>query len=162
MNLLSVEGVGKTFQDKAVFENISFGINQGQKIALIAKNGSGKTTLLKVVAGQLSPDQGEVNQRKGLNVSFLAQEPNLDPNRTVEECILQSGNPILKIISRYESALLPRGPRGISDCFEPWSSTKLGILKPSTSKFGLSLNWINLTQRYNSFLVDNANALPCV
>ena len=106
MNLLSVEGVGKTFQDKAVFENISFGINQGQKIALIAKNGSGKTTLLKVVAGQLSPDQGEVNQRKGLNVSFLAQEPNLDPNRTVEECILQSGNPILKIISRYESALL--------------------------------------------------------
>ena len=106
MNLLSVEGVGKTFQDKAVFENISFGINQGQKIALIAKNGSGKTTLLKVIAGQLSPDQGEVNQRKGLNVSFLAQEPNLDPNRTVEESILQSGNPILKIISRYESALL--------------------------------------------------------
>ena len=106
MNLLSVEGVGKTFQDKAVFENISFGINQGQKIALIAKNGSGKTTLLKVVAGQLSPDQGEVNQRKELNVSFLAQEPNLDPSRTVEESILQSGNPILKIISRYESALL--------------------------------------------------------
>ena len=106
MNLLSVEGVGKTFQDKAVFENISFGINQGQKIALIAKNGSGKTTLLKIVAGQLSPDQGEVNQRKELNVSFLAQEPNLDPSRTVEESILQSGNPILKIISRYESALL--------------------------------------------------------
>ena len=106
MNLLSVEEVGKTFQDKAVFENISFGINQGQKIALIAKNGSGKTTLLKIVAGQISPDQGEVNQRKGLNVSFLAQEPNLDPSKTVEECILQSDNPILKIIARYESALL--------------------------------------------------------
>jgi len=106
MNLLSVEEVGKTFQDKAVFENISFGINQGQKIALIAKNGSGKTTLLKIVAGQISPDQGEVNQRKGLNVSFLAQEPNLDPSKTVEECILQSDNPILKIIARYETALL--------------------------------------------------------
>lgn len=106
MNLLSVEEVGKTFQDKAVFKNISFGINQGQKIALIAKNGSGKTTLLKIVAGQISPDQGEVNQRKGLNVSFLAQEPNLDPSKTVEECILQSDNPILKIIARYESALL--------------------------------------------------------
>ena len=106
MNLLSVEEVGKTFQDKAVFENISFGINQGQKIALIAKNGSGKTTLLKIVAGQISPDQGEVNQRKGLNVSFLAQEPNLDLSKTVEECILQSDNPILKIIARYETALL--------------------------------------------------------
>ena len=106
MNLLSVEGVGKTFQDKAVFQDLSFGINQGQKIALIAKNGSGKTTLLKVVAGQLTPDQGEINHRKGLTISFLAQEPNLDPKRTVEECILESGIPMLKIISRYENALL--------------------------------------------------------
>lgn len=106
MNLLSVEGVGKTFQDKAIFENISFGINQGQKIALIAKNGSGKTTLLKVIAGELSPDQGEVNQRKDLRVSFLAQEPILNPQLTVEECILQSGNEILQIIQRYETALL--------------------------------------------------------
>lgn len=106
MNLLSVEGVGKTFQDKAVFQDLSFGINQGQKIALIAKNGSGKTTLLKVVARQLSPDQGEINHRKGLTISFLAQEPNLDPKRTVEECILDSGIPMLKIISRYENALL--------------------------------------------------------
>ena len=106
MNLLSVEGVGKTFQDKAIFENISFGINQGQKIALIAKNGSGKTTLLKVIAGVLSPDQGEVNQRKDLRVSFLSQEPILNPQLTVEECILQSGNEILQVIQRYETALL--------------------------------------------------------
>ena len=106
MNLLTVEGVGKTFQDKAIFENISFGINQGQKIALIAKNGSGKTTLLKVIAGVLSPDQGEVNQRKDLRVSFLAQEPILNPQLTVEECILQSGNEILQVIQRYKTALL--------------------------------------------------------
>ena len=106
MNLLSVEGVGKTFQDKAIFERISFGINQGQKIALIAKNGSGKTTLLKVIAGVLSPDQGEVNQRKNLRVSFLEQEPILNPTLNVEECILQSGNEILQVIQRYETALL--------------------------------------------------------
>ena len=106
MNLLSVEGVGKTFQDKAILENISFGINQGQKIALIAKNGSGKTTLLKVIAGVLSPEQGEVNKRKDMRVSFLAQEPLLNPQLTVEECILQSGNEILQVIQRYETALL--------------------------------------------------------
>ena len=106
MNLLSVEGVGKTFQDKAIFENISFGINQGQKIALIAKNGSGKTTLLKVIAGEITPDQGEVNQRKELRISFLAQEPSLNPQLTVEECILQSENEILQVIQRYEMALL--------------------------------------------------------
>ena len=79
MNLLSVEGVGKTFQDKAIFENISFGINQGQKIALIAKNGSGKTTLLKVIAGEIMPDQGEVNQRKELRVSFFGTRTQLKP-----------------------------------------------------------------------------------
>ncbi|MGB1449889.1 MAG: ABC-F family ATP-binding cassette domain-containing protein [Flavobacteriaceae bacterium] len=106
MNLLSVEGVGKTFQDKAIFENISFGINQGQKIALIAKNGSGKTTLLKVIAGELAPDQGEVNKRKDLRISFLAQEPQLNPSHTIEECILQSGNESIKVITRYENALL--------------------------------------------------------
>ena len=69
MNLLSVEGVGKTFQDKAIFENISFGINQGQKIALIAKNGSGKTTLLKVIAGEIMPDQAKSINAK--NCGFL-------------------------------------------------------------------------------------------
>ena len=106
MNLLSIEGVGKTFQDKAIFENISFGINQGQKIALIAKNGSGKTTLLKVIAGEITPDQGKVNQRKELRISFLAQEPSLNPQLTVEECILQSENEILQVIQRYEMALL--------------------------------------------------------
>ena len=106
MNLLTVEGVGKTFQDKAVFENISFGINQGQKIALIAKNGSGKTTLLKIVAGQIEADQGEVNHRKGLKISYLAQNPKLNSSLTIEECILQSDNEILSIIARYEAAML--------------------------------------------------------
>ena len=105
MNLLSVEGVGKTYQDHPVFENISFGINQGQKIALIAKNGTGKTTLLKIIAGDDSPDKGEVNQRKGTRIAYLAQEPVLNIALTVEECILQSNNEIIHVISRYEEAL---------------------------------------------------------
>ena len=105
MNLLSVEGVGKTYQDHPVFENLSFGINQGQKIALIAKNGTGKTTLLKIIAGDDSPDKGEVNQRKGTRIAYLAQEPELNIALTVEECILQSNNEIIHVISRYEEAL---------------------------------------------------------
>ncbi len=78
---------------------------KGKKIALIAKNGSGKTTLLKVITGELSPDKGEVNKRKDLRISFLAQEPQLNPSHTIEECILQSGNDNIKIINRYENAL---------------------------------------------------------
>lgn len=105
MNLLSVEGVAKIFRDQPVFENISFGINQGQKIALIAKNGTGKTTLLKLIAGEDSPDRGAINRRNGLRVAYLAQEPLLNGELSIEECILQSDNPTLKYIADYEKSL---------------------------------------------------------
>jgi len=105
MNLLSVEGISKAYGEKIVFEPISFGINQGQKIALIAKNGSGKTSILKIISGNDSPDNGIVTQRKGTRISFLTQEPILPSNLTVEEVILQSGNEILRTIANYETAL---------------------------------------------------------
>ena len=73
---------------------------------MIAKNGSGKTTLLKIVAGQIEADQGEVNHRKGLKISYLSQDPKLNSSLTIEECILKSDNEILSIIARYEAAML--------------------------------------------------------
>ncbi|MGY8922987.1 MAG: ABC-F family ATP-binding cassette domain-containing protein [Flavobacteriales bacterium] len=106
MNLLSVEGISKSFGERLIFQPLSFGISIGQKIALIAKNGSGKTTLLKIIAQQETPDLGEVNYRKGTHISYLAQEPFLKPNLTVEETILGSGNKTLQVIEKYEKALL--------------------------------------------------------
>ena len=106
MNLLSVEGISKSFGERLIFQPLSFGVSIGQKIALIAKNGSGKTTLLKIIAQQETPDLGEVNYRKGTHISYLAQEPFLKPNLTVEETILGSGNKTLQVIEKYEKALL--------------------------------------------------------
>ena len=106
MNLLSVEGVSKSYGERIIFEPISFGISKGQKIAFIAKNGSGKTTLLKIIAQQDTSDTGEVNFRKGTHISYLAQDPKLNPNLTVEETILGSDNKILQVIAVYEKALL--------------------------------------------------------
>ena len=106
MNLLSVEGISKSYGERTIFEPLSFGVSIGQKIALIAKNGSGKTTLLKIIAQQDSPDQGEVNYRKGTLISYLAQEPSLDSSLSVEETILGSGNKTLQVIEQYEKALL--------------------------------------------------------
>lgn len=106
MNLLSVEGISKAYGENVIFETLSFGISKGQKIALIAKNGSGKTTILKIIAQQETPDAGLVNFRKGTQVSYLPQEPVLDPKKTVEEIILASGNNTLEVISAYEKALL--------------------------------------------------------
>ena len=105
MNLLSIEGISKSYGEKVIFKPISFGINKGQKIALIAKNGSGKTSILNIIAGEDTPNEGSVIYRKGTRVAYLAQEPNLDPKLTVEESILQADNPTIKIISDYERAL---------------------------------------------------------
>jgi len=105
MNLLSIEGISKSYGEKVIFKPISFGINKGQKIALIAKNGSGKTSILNIIAGEDTPDEGNVIYRKGLRVAYLAQEPKLDVKLTVEESVLQADNPTLKVIAAYEKAL---------------------------------------------------------
>ncbi|MGB6151840.1 MAG: ABC-F family ATP-binding cassette domain-containing protein, partial [Pricia sp.] len=105
MNLLSVENISKSFGELVLFKDLSFGINKDQKIALIAKNGTGKTSILNIMSGADTPDSGQVNYRKGIRISFLAQEPDLDPNLTVEETIFASDNEILKVIHKYEKAL---------------------------------------------------------
>lgn len=89
-----------------MFSGISFGINQGQKVGFVAKNGTGKTSLLNILAGTDSPDEGQVVYRKDIVTAFLPQEPDLDPTLTVEETIFASDNEILKVIERYEKALL--------------------------------------------------------
>ena len=69
MNYLTVEGVTKTYGEKLLFENVSFGLEKGQKTALIAKNGTGKSTLLNIIAGLEAPDAGQVVMRKDISVS---------------------------------------------------------------------------------------------
>ena len=105
MNLLTVEGISKAYGERVIFEPLSFGVSKGQKIALIAKNGSGKTTILKIIAQQDTSDTGQVNFRKGTQISYLPQDPTLDPEKTVEEIILESGNQVLEVIADYEEAL---------------------------------------------------------
>ncbi|MET6990195.1 ABC-F family ATP-binding cassette domain-containing protein [Sediminicola arcticus] len=105
MNLLTVENISKSYGELVLFKDLSFGINKDQKIALIAKNGSGKTSILNILAGMDTPDTGQVNYRKGIRVSYLSQEPDLNPDLTIEETIFASDNEILKVISQYEKAL---------------------------------------------------------
>ncbi|MFO7719705.1 MAG: ABC-F family ATP-binding cassette domain-containing protein [Gillisia sp.] len=105
MNYLSVENIAKSFGELQLFSNISFGINEGQKVGFVAKNGTGKTTLLQILAGTEAPDDGRVVYRKDITSAFLAQEPDLDPKLTVEETIFAGENETLKVIARYEKAL---------------------------------------------------------
>ena len=105
MNYLSVENISKSFGERTLFENISFGINKDQKIAFVAKNGSGKTSILKIITGEDTPDTGQIVLRKEIKMAFLSQEPKLDPELTIEESIFASDSEILHVIERYEKAL---------------------------------------------------------
>src|SRR5690606_29824993 len=105
MNYLSVENISKSFGERVLFTDISFGINKDQKIAFIARNGTGKTSLLNIITGRDIPDTGQVVSRNGIYIGFLPQEPDLKPGLTVKEKIFASENKILKIIRAYEEAL---------------------------------------------------------
>ena len=105
VNYLSVENISKSFGERTLFENISFGINKDQKIAFIAKNGSGKTTIMNIINGEDEPDTGKVVLRKEIKMAFLSQVPNLQDELTIEESIFASDNETLKVIEEYEKAL---------------------------------------------------------
>ncbi len=105
MNYLSVESISKSYGERTLFENISFGINKDQKIAFIAKNGTGKTTIMNILTGKDEPDNGQVVTRKDIRMAFLSQVPDLQDDLTIEESIFASDNETLKVIAAYERAL---------------------------------------------------------
>lgn len=119
MNYLSVENISKSFGERVLFTDISFGINKDQKVAFIAKNGTGKTSLLNIITGKDAPDTGRVISRNGIYIGFLPQEPDLQHELTVEETIFASDNKILKIIREYEKALRnPEEEKAYQKAFE--------------------------------------------
>ena len=151
MNLLSVEGISKSYGEKVIFRPISFGINKGQKIALIAKNGSGKTSILNIIAGEDTPDEGNVVFRKGTRIAYLAQEPNLDSKLTVEESVLQADNPILKVIAEYDKALEnPEDQEAYQIAFEAMDQSQAWDFEIQYKKILFKLKLDNLNAKVGS------------
>lgn len=105
MNILSVENVSKSYGTKVLFKNISFGLDQGQKIGLLARNGAGKSSLLKILTGNDISDSGNVVMRNGISVAFLGQEPVFDKSNSVLEAALSGLNPSIIAVKEYEFAL---------------------------------------------------------
>lgn len=105
MNYLLVENLSKSYGEKQLFKNITFGLNRGQKVALIARNGTGKTSLLNIIMEKDIPDEGRVVIRKDIKVSYLPQAPEFDEELTVLDALLTSENDYFTAISNYERAL---------------------------------------------------------
>ncbi|MBL6873616.1 MAG: ABC-F family ATP-binding cassette domain-containing protein [Flavobacteriales bacterium] len=105
MNYLSVENLGKNYGERILFESLTFGLSQGDKMALIANNGTGKSSLLKIIASEDIADEGSVSLRKGIRTGYLAQEPNFDNSLTIDELLTQSQTNTNQLIQEYEQAL---------------------------------------------------------
>ena len=105
MNYISVENISKSYGDRTLFSNLSFGINKNQKVAFVAKNGTGKTSILNIIAGLDTPDEGQVIQRKDIQIAYLSQNQIFDNSLSVEQTIFATENRILPIIKQYEKAL---------------------------------------------------------
>ena len=105
MVYLQVENLTKSFGDRLLFENISFGIDQGQRVALIAQNGTGKTTLLNLLTGRESQDSGTITYRRDIRVGCLTQDPDFQPGMTVSQACFASDNDVVKAIAHYENLI---------------------------------------------------------
>lgn len=117
MNYLQVDNLSKAYGEKVLFENISFSLDKGQKIALIARNGTGKSSLMQILAGLDSPDTGKVICKRDLKISYLNQNPQLDDSITILDTIFTAGTGIIKVIHDYEYALeqIKHNPGQLSD-----------------------------------------------
>ncbi len=102
---LQIENLTKSYGDRILFESVTFGVEEGDKIGLIARNGTGKTTMLRIIAGKESADSGTVTFRNGIKVGMLEQLPEFNPEDTVTEACISPDTPTRRIISRYESAM---------------------------------------------------------
>lgn len=118
MNFLSVENLTKSFGDRVIFSDVTFGIDQGDKVAIVAKNGNGKTTMLRCLMNLEHYDAGRVVYRNDIRVAFMQQTENLDDSHTILEAVFAHDLPELQIVKKYNQALREGNEEAIHACYE--------------------------------------------
>jgi len=124
ISFLQVEGLTKSFGDLVLFENLTFGIFEGDRIGLIAKNGTGKTTLLNIITGKEDYDSGNVVYRRDLRIGYLPQDPHFPEGITVLEACFHSDSEVVGVISAYEEALISGDSGRIEELVEQMDHLK--------------------------------------
>ncbi|WP_417198119.1 ABC-F family ATP-binding cassette domain-containing protein [Bizionia sp.] len=151
MNYLTVENISKSYGELTLFENLSFSIHKDQKIAFVAKNGTGKTSILNMLSGKDTADSGQIIYRKDITVAVLSQDPELNPNLTVEEAIFDTSNPILKVIKDYEKALEnPDDAEAYQKAFELMDSNQAWDFETQYKQILFQLKLDNLNQKVSA------------
>jgi ATP-binding cassette subfamily F protein uup len=146
MNYLTVDAVAKRFGDRVLFENITFHVNQGDRVALIAKNGTGKTSMLRLITGQESPDGGKIMIHPHITMRFLSQDTELDPEKTVWQELYNSENPHIKAIVAYNDSLASGDPDAMESAMDQMDALQAWDFESQIEQI-LSRLQVNFTER---------------
>ncbi|MFA9370319.1 MAG: ABC-F family ATP-binding cassette domain-containing protein [Labilibaculum antarcticum] len=146
ISYLQVENLTKSYGDLTLFENISFGVGQGQKIALIAKNGTGKTTLLNIISGLDSQDSGDISFRSDLKIAYLEQNPDLNNSNTILNEVFNSTDPVLSVIRDYERIIKDDDQELMADILEKMDQFKAWDYENKVKQILSKLKITNLDQ----------------
>lgn len=146
MNYLSVENITKSIGDRVLFSDLKFGLEKGQKTALVAQNGTGKTTILKMLAGIEPYDSGIITFRNGIKISYLPQDPTFTASNSIFEEILQANTPQTKAVRDYELAKLSGIQEDLEKAMADVEETQAWTLEGRISEIMGQLKLDNITQ----------------
>ncbi len=118
MNYLSVENLTKSFGVRVLFSDLTFGIDQGQKVAIVAKNGAGKTTLLRCLMEMEPYDSGRIVYRNDIRIAFMEQSELLNPEQTILEAVFDHDIPELQLIKTYNIAIANNDEKALEECYQ--------------------------------------------
>jgi ATP-binding cassette subfamily F protein uup len=147
MHYVSVEGLTKSYGIKPLFENLSFHISEGDKIALIARNGAGKSTLLKIIAGLEITDEGKLWVNKDVDVAYFEQDPHLIDEATVLDNIFHHSHPVINLIKKYEAAVDAADESSINNCLAEMDELNAWDFEAKVKQIFGKLNIHNLQQK---------------
>lgn len=123
MNYLSIENITKHYGERLILNNIGFGLERGQKMALVARNGTGKSTLLRIIAGDDQAETGNVVFRNGINVGFLNQDENFPEDQVVEKVLFSGNHPAIIAMKAYQDALDAADDNQVQEAFDRMEET---------------------------------------
>lgn len=148
MNYLSAENLSRSYGERILFQEITFGIDKGQKVALVAKNGTGKTSLLRILAGLEPSETGEVVTRNGISVGYLQQEPELNLEHSVMDAIFDPTNEIMSVVREYEEAVANESdPDRMQRAFDAMDRNNAWDIEAQAKEILTSLNITDFEQK---------------
>lgn len=150
MNYLSAENLSKSYNDRWLFQDLTIGISQGEKVALVGENGVGKSTLLKILIGQVQPDGGKISVRDGIKIGHLVQQPNAPGHLTVNDILFDEKNKIAAVVKEYEHCIHDPhvSPERMQHALEQMEELQAWEYDAKVQEITSKLGIINLEQKF--------------